>query len=237
MKNSLLLIFLSLFILSFGYSLKKISTATTVRPNTNKVDSTLVRDSIIETDTIITHQPFPWSLDNSCELGNYKVQGIIPAMRDSLTALSLTERLTNSFNPSKASSNYHGVDYTSNGINYSAAIDISVRCLTERQICILLDELSMRGFAGWYRKKGEDGWSGKNHIHAIWVAAPLKRQLAFQVKKWLAGQSRRQPLLWCDFVNYPPDPRSTLASHRLHCYCVVVQSTRRPHRTDDYRPS
>jgi len=189
MKNSLILILLSLLILSFRYSLEKISTTTDIIPNTNKIDNVLVRDSIIKTDTIITHQSFPWSLDNSCELGNYNVQGIIPAMHDSLKALSLEERLTNGFNPSSASSNYHGVDYTSNGINYSAAIDISVRCLTEGQIRTLLDELSMRGFAGWYRKKGEDGWSGKNHIHAIWVAVPLKRQLVLQVKKWLSGKN------------------------------------------------
>lgn len=189
MKNSLVLILLALLILSFSYSLGKMSTTTAISPITNKEDNVLVRDSTIKTDSIITHQSFPWSLNNSCQLGNYKVKGIIPAMRDSLTALSLGERLTNGFNPSKASSNYHGVDYTSNGINYSAAIDISVRCLTEGQIRTLLDELAMRGFAGWYRKKGEDGWSGKNHIHAIWVAAPLKRQLALQVNKWLSGKN------------------------------------------------
>lgn len=189
MKNSLVLILLALLILSFSYNLGKMSTTTDISRNTNKIDSLLVRDSTIKTDSILTHPPFPWSLDNSCQLGNYKVQGVIPAMLDTLTALSLAERLTNGFNPSKASSNYHGVDYTSNGINYSAAIDISVRCLTENQIRTLLDELAMRGFAGWYRKNGEDGWSGKNHIHAIWVAAPLKRQLALQVKKWLAGKN------------------------------------------------
>ncbi|GEM_PF-4900495 len=190
MKNSLLLILLALLILSFSYSLEKRYTTTYIRPTTNNIDTTiLVRDSILKTDTIITHQAFPWSLDHACELGNYTVQGIIPAMLDTLTALSLTERLTNGFNPSSASSNYHGIDYTSNGINYSAAIDISIRCLTEDQIRTLLDELALRGFAGWYRKKGEDGWKGKNHIHAIWVAAPLKRQLALQVKKWLAGKN------------------------------------------------
>lgn len=190
MKNSLVLIPLALLILSFSYSLGKLSTTTDIRPTTNKIDTTiLVRDSMLKTDTIITHQAFPWSLDNACVLGNYTVQGIIPAMLDTLTALSLTERLTNGFNPSSASSNYHGIDYTSNGINYSAAIDISVRCLTEDQIRILLDELAMRGFAGWYRKKGADGWSGDNHIHAIWVTASLKRQLALQVKNWLAGKN------------------------------------------------
>ena len=189
MKNSLPLILLALLILSFSYSLEKLSTTTDIRPTTNKIDTLLVRDSMIKTDTIIAHQPFPWSSDNACELGNYSVQGIIPAMLDTLTALSLTERLTNGFNPSSASSNYHGADYTSNGIHYSAAIDISVRCLTEDQIRTLLDELAIRGFAGWYRKKGADGWKGKNHIHAIWVAAPLKRPLALQVKNWLAGKN------------------------------------------------
>lgn len=45
-------------------------------------------------------------------------------MRDSLVALSLEERLTNGFNPNELKSNYHGADYSSNGIDYSAAIDI-----------------------------------------------------------------------------------------------------------------
>lgn len=185
MKISLVLILLSFLIIQNFYTSKNKSITT----DTTDLDCIPLDECIDNTDTIITNQQFAWSPDHPCQLGNYNAQGIIPAMRDSLIALSLDKRLTNGFNSSKASSNYHGADYTANGIDYSAAIDISVRCLSEDQIRKLLDELSMRGFAGWYRKNGEDGWNGDNHIHAIWVASPLKKQLVLQVKKWLAGKN------------------------------------------------
>ena len=188
MKNYFVLIFLSFLILHFNCNSDKTPARISINTEDNKIDTILI-DTITKKDTIAERQPYPWSSDHPCDLTAYDIEGLFPAMRDSLVALSLEERLTNGLNRSEARSNYHGVDFTLEGVDYSAAIDISVRCLEEDEIRDLLDELSMKGFAGWYRKKGEDGWKGINHIHAVWVAAPLKRQLKDQIKNWLAGRN------------------------------------------------
>ncbi len=74
-----------------------------------------------------------------------------------------------------------------NGKPYTGAVDISVRCLSQAQIRTLLSRLAEAGFAGWYRKDGQDGWTGPPHIHAIWAGCRLKPVLQQQVKEWLAG--------------------------------------------------
>ena len=43
------------------------------------------------------------------------------------------------------------------------------------------------GFAAWYRKDGQDGWTGPPHIHAIWAGCRLKPVLQQQVEDWLRG--------------------------------------------------
>jgi hypothetical protein len=188
-QSGLSIVLLLFYLLVPPHKAVNASGTTDSSPTVHQLDGALEQDSIIIKDTTIIHQQFPWSSNHPCELGNYHVQGVIPAMHDALAALSLTERLTNGLNRSKARSNYHGVDYSSNGKDYSAAIDISVRCLSEDQIRSLLDELSIQGFAGWYRAKGQDGWNGDHHIHAIWVASPLKPALNVQVNKWLSGKN------------------------------------------------
>ncbi len=195
MKNSLVLVLLTLLILQCKHGPQKASMTTSTKEEVSKTGTASVQDTFITIDSIIKrnaiaiHKGFPWSSENPCDLENYNVQGVIPTLRDALVALSLEERLSNGFNPNEGRSNYHGVDYSTNGIDYSAAIDISVRCLTEDQIRYLLDELSIRLIAGWCRKKGEDGWNGDNPIHAVWVATPLKPQLRYQVGKWLSGKN------------------------------------------------
>jgi len=66
-------------------------------------------------------------------------------------------------------------------------VDISVRCLTQLQIRTLLARLATAGFAAWYRKNGQDGWTGPPHIHAIWAGCWLKPVLQQQVEDWLVG--------------------------------------------------
>jgi hypothetical protein len=188
-QSGLSIVLLLFYLLVPQYKAENTSGTADISSTVHQLSDAVEQDSIIIKDTTIIQQPFPWSSDHPCELGNYNIQGVIPAMRDALDALSLTERLTNGLNRSEARSNYHGVDYILNGKDYSAAIDISVRCLSEDQIRSLLDELSIRGFAGWYRAKGKDGWNGDNHIHAIWVASPLKQVLIVQVNKWLSGKN------------------------------------------------
>jgi hypothetical protein len=64
-----------------------------------------------------------------------------------------------------------------------------VRCLTSRQIQTLLGRLAELGFAAWYRKNGEDGWTGPPHIHAVWAGTRLKPILRQQVESWLDGRN------------------------------------------------
>ena len=70
------------------------------------------------------------------------------------------------------------------GTAYTAAVDISVRCLNAAQIKNLLGVLATRGFAGWYRRNGLDEWTGPPHVHAIWTGSPLKPYCG---SRWRAG--------------------------------------------------
>ena len=76
-----------------------------------------------------------------------------------------------------------------NGQPYSAATDISVSGLSQTQIRNLLEKLAKVGFAAWYRQSGHDGWSGVNHIHAVYANCKMKSSLRSQVRSWLAGRN------------------------------------------------
>ena len=80
-------------------------------------------------------------------------------------------------------------DVTIDGKPYTGAVDISVRCLSQAQIRVLLSALADSGFAAWYRTPGKDGWSGPPHIHAIWAGCRLKPILQSQVEDWLDGKN------------------------------------------------
>jgi len=99
----------------------------------------------------------------------------------------LSHRITQGINHSPGRGNVHDTDGTVKGNSYTGAVDISVRCLTRAQIRTLLARLAEAGFAGWYRKDGQDGWTGPPHIHAIWAGCRLKPVLQQQVEDWLRG--------------------------------------------------
>lgn len=86
---------------------------------------------------------------------------------------------------------WRGADY-----DYTAATDIDVSGLTDKQISLLLHELARQGFACWYRHGGK--WVGDEHIHAVYALLPMKPQLQRQVKLFLRERREAglQPLRW-----------------------------------------
>src|SRR6185503_3585399 len=68
-------------------------------------------------------------------------------------------------------------------------VDLSTSGLSTAQIHNLLERLAKVGYAGWYRKNGSDGWSGANHIHAVYANCKMKTQLRSQIRSWLVGRN------------------------------------------------
>jgi hypothetical protein len=128
---------------------------------------------------------YPWRPEVRCALNPSRTAGLHPDAHAALKGLALIHRVTQGINHSSDRGNVHDTDVTIARQPYTAAVDISVRCLTEAQIKTLLESLANAGFAGWYRKDGQDDWSGPPHIHAIWSASPLKPVLKRQIESWL----------------------------------------------------
>jgi len=132
-------------------------------------------------------EDFPWKPDAKCKLNPAHPKGLHPDAYAALQSLNLAHRITQGINHSSDPGNVHDTDVTMKRIAYTAAADISVRCLTEAQIKSLLADLAGLGFAGWYRKNGQDGWTGPPHIHAVWAGCRLKPFLQYQIESWLDG--------------------------------------------------
>lgn len=130
-----------------------------------------------------------WHPGTKCELQDAQVQGIGKEAVKALERLKVDHRVTQTLNTSVARNNYHGEDYKIEGNSITAAVDISVRCLTKDTIQVLLSSLADEGFAAWYREDGSDDWQGPSHIHAVWAEEPLKQQLRLQIKSWLNGKT------------------------------------------------
>jgi len=80
--------------------------------------------------------------------------------------------------------------------DYCAAVDLGVPDLTSDKINHFLHELTLQGFACWYRHGGK--WSGKEHIHAVYALLPMKPQLRGQVNQFLSERRAAglKPLVW-----------------------------------------
>ena len=116
--------------------------------------------------------------------------GLHPRASDGLRAAGVAAwRITQTIGSAPASAGTHASDGSVNGKAYSAATDISVSGLTTTQIHNLLEKLAKQGFAVWYRKNGADGWSGANHMHAVYANCKMKASLRSQVRSWLAGRN------------------------------------------------
>jgi hypothetical protein len=116
--------------------------------------------------------------------------GLHPRASDGLRASGVAAwRITQTIGNAPASAGYHAQDGSVNGQPYTAATDISVSGMTSTQIHNLLEKLGKVGFAAWYRKNGVDGWTGANHIHAVYANCKMKSQLRAQVRSWLVGRN------------------------------------------------
>jgi hypothetical protein len=124
-----------------------------------------------------------------CKLNPSRSSGLHPDAYSALEAITVIHRITQGLNPANQRGNVHYSDGKINGNDYTGAVDISVRCLTEAQIKSLLGRLAEMGFAGWYRKNGQDGWTGPSHIHAVWAGCFLKPILQRQVESWIEGRT------------------------------------------------
>lgn len=131
----------------------------------------------------------PWAPRANCSVSPRGGGGLVPAAQDALKRIGAEHRITQSFNPIPAASNYHGKDQTIDGRPLTAAVDLSVNCLGENEIKQFLSALAEAGFAAWYRQDGVDGWKGAKHVHAVFAAEPLKPQLKGQVQSWLDGRT------------------------------------------------
>lgn len=130
-----------------------------------------------------------WAPREGCDLSRPHPEGLYPDAAEELAKLGLSARITQALNTAKEVKNVHGADNKINGILYTGAVDISIRCLKGAehiQIKRMLNTLAANGFVAWYRKNGTDGWNGANHIHAVWVRQSLKPVLERQVESWLA---------------------------------------------------
>ena len=136
-----------------------------------------------------TSVSYPWRPEVRCSLNPSKPNGLHPDAHAALAGITLVHRITQGINHSSDRGNVHDTDVTIGGKAYTAAVDISVRCLTEAQIKTLLGTLASVGFAGWYRKDSEDDWAGPPHIHAIWSESQLKPVLRRQIEGWLEGRN------------------------------------------------
>jgi len=122
-----------------------------------------------------------------CKLNPARPQGLHPEAYAALQRSAIAHRITQGINHAQELRNVHDTDGTINGVAYTGAVDISVRCLTAAQIQSMLARLAESGFAAWYRKDGQDDWSGPPHIHAVWAGCSLKLILRRQVESWLSG--------------------------------------------------
>jgi hypothetical protein len=116
--------------------------------------------------------------------------GLHPRASDAFRAAGVSAgRIMQTIGNAAASAGTHKTDGYVNGQPYSAATDISVSGLSQTQIRNLLEKLAKVGFAAWYRQNGHDGWSGVNHIHAVYANCKMKSSLRSQVRSWLAGRN------------------------------------------------
>jgi len=143
--------------------------------------------AIVFCTSLFAAQKYPWGPEIRCQLNPAKPSGLHPDAYAVLQSMAIAHRVTQGINHATERGNVHDTDVTIQGKPYTAAVDISVRCLSTAQIRSLLAALATRGFAGWYRKAGLDDWTGPPHIHAVWAGSPLKPGLRQQIESWFAG--------------------------------------------------
>lgn len=118
--------------------------------------------------------------------------GLHPIASDKLRCVGITAaRITQTIGGAQASAGTHLQDGVAGGHPYSAAIDLSVRGLTDAQVRVLVARLDAMGFAAFFRNPGRDGWpaSEARHVHAVFAGARMKASLRAQIADFLAGKN------------------------------------------------
>lgn len=116
--------------------------------------------------------------------------GLHPDASDQLRCIGVSAgQITQTIGDAPASAGYHAKDGTAAGRAYTAAVDLSVRGLSEAAIRALLGRLGQAGFAAWYRKPGHDGWPSSEapHIHAVYGGCAMKEALRGQQRDFHGG--------------------------------------------------
>lgn len=140
----------------------------------------------------------PWTQTCAQLTKPYRYSGIYPAALTALQGLAVTHRIARGMHGDTDADNAHHADAAVEGVQYTGAIDLSVKCLRGAEdIKAFLGALADAGFAAWYRTPGVDGWPAERvqyepplpHIHAVWVGDKLKLALRRQVSDWLAGRN------------------------------------------------
>jgi hypothetical protein len=147
-------------------------------------------DALLVYDAEVTDDDEAQTVSDVIAFAPLLKSGLHPRASDGLRAAGVQAwRITQTIGNATASAGYHKADGTVNGRAYTAAVDLSTSGLSTSQIHNLLERLAKVGFAVWYRKNGSDGWSGSNHIHAVYANCKMKTQLRSQVRSWLVGRN------------------------------------------------
>jgi hypothetical protein len=149
----------------------------------------LVAAALLSASAVALARSDPWLPNPTCAVAPRGTKGLLASAMQALETVGVAHRITRSLDLDSSAANYHGPDVTISDEKFTAAVDISVRCLDEEGIKQLLGRLAVAGFAAWYRANGKDSWKGADHVHAVWAAEPLKRQLRGQVQSWLEGKT------------------------------------------------
>ena len=92
-------------------------------------------------------------------------------------------RVVQALGNAPASAGFHKSDGILYGVPYTAAVDVSVKGLSNTQIATVVEELCRVGFSSFYRN-----WPGNLHIHGDYAGVPQKPQLDRQQEDFFAGK-------------------------------------------------
>ncbi len=135
--------------------------------------------------------------------------GLHPDASDALrVALVTAASITQTIGSASASAGTHDPDGTVDGKLYTAAVDLSVKGLSDAEIRNLLERVQKVGFAAWYRNPGHDGWPSYDvaHIHAVYGGCAMKLSLRNQIHDFCKGKNGLQSHTAYGF--YTSDPLS-----------------------------
>ncbi len=128
-------------------------------------------------------------------------------------------RVTQTIGNAPASAGFHAPDGVLNSERYCAAVDLHTRDLNRTQIKKLLNAMAKQGFAAWYRFEGS--FANNQHLHAVYAALPMKRQLRAQVVDFLNDRTGLAGHAHETFYTAPRDIDIVIQAMFLHANPVA----------------